>query len=313
MSDPTPPVSVVVLNWHRRADTLDCLRALAATSYPDLSAVVVDNGCSELSAQTVRQVIPTGRYLHSPANLGFTGGANLAMRDALGTGAVYVWFLNNDALPEPDALSRLVARLQDEPATAIAGPKVVQHDRPAHLDSVALTISLRSGRLYLLGHDEVDHGQYDHLATVTAVTGCAMLVRAKVCAGLNGFDDSYFAYLEDADFCLRARAAGGTVAVVPQARVRHRRAPATAGRQSAVSLYYTTRNHLALLRRHAPRRGRRLREVFVLGLSLAYALRAPGAARRGRCEAVWRGMRDYRRGVSGAYPGEPESPLMRSS
>jgi len=306
MSDATPPVAVVVLNWHRRADTLACLRALSAVSYPALSVVVVDNGCAELSPDEIGSLVRNGRYLHSATNLGFAGGANLGMRAALDTGAAYVWFLNNDATPQPTALDELIAVMERTPSVAIAGPKILQGDRPDRLDSVALSLDLRSGRIYLLGHDAVDRGQYDHLGAAAAVTGCAMLVRARTCVDLGGFDESYFAYLEDADLCLRARAVGGSVAVAPRARVLHRRAPATAGRQSTASLYYTTRNHLQLLRRHAPARGRRMRETLVAALNLAFALRAPARERRDRCLAVWRGIRDYRRGAFGA--GNPPAP-----
>lgn len=297
----TPLVGIVILNWHGRPDTEACLRALAQLSYPHFFAIVIDNGCQELSPQRVAALVPQARYLHSPTNLGFAGGANLGMRHALGLGAKLVWFLNSDAQAEPDSLAELVAIARRDPRIGVVGPKIVQADDPRRLDSVALHLDLRTGRLYLLGHDEEDSGQYDQLTNTSVVTGCAMLVTREVCERLGGFDESYFAYLEDADLCLRARSAGFRVVVAPRARVRHRRAPATEGRQSLGSLYYTTRNHLRLMKEHASGSAlqRCLRSAVVVALNAAYALRAGGAPLPARLEAVWRGVRAYRRGLAG--------------
>ncbi len=302
MSEPAATVGAVVLNWHRPADTISCLRALAVITVPRLTVTVVDNGCADLSAEAVAAVAPGTQYLRTDTNLGFAGGANAGMRHALADGAEYVWFVNNDAVPEALSLAVLTATAAAAPQVGIFGPKILQADRPQRIDSVALDVNVRTGRVYMTGHDELDRGQYDGLSAVTAVTGCAMLVRRAVCERLGGFDESFFAYLEDADLCLRARAAGYGVAAVPTARVLHHRAPATADRQSTSSLYYATRNHLRLMDRHGQGQGtrRHLRTLTVVALNLLYALRGASHVRRERVRAVWRGVTDYRRGVTGA-------------
>ncbi|MFI5394388.1 MAG: glycosyltransferase family 2 protein [Candidatus Binatia bacterium] len=295
-----PPVGVVVLNWHGRADTLQCLRSLAALTYPQRSVILVDNGCQEFSPDEVAALVPGAQYLRTDTNLGFAGGANLGMRAALARGAAYVWFLNHDAQPEPQALTELVAAARADATRGVVGPKIVQQRDPRRLDSIALRIDLWRGRIYLVGHDAVDQGQYDGLAEVDAVTGCAMLVSRVACERLGGFDERFFAYLEDADLCLRAHAAGFRVWAAPLARVLHNRAPATHGRQSVSSLRYTTRNHLLLMRRHSPCTGARraLLVGAVVALNLAYAVRA-GDDVPARLRAVWRGVRDYARGAVG--------------
>jgi GT2 family glycosyltransferase len=297
---PRPRVGTVVLNWHGRPDTVACLRALALLSYPNLFAIVLDNGCSEFSAEEVAGLFPAARYLRTDVNLGFAGGANLGMREALGAGADYVWFLNSDARPEPAALTELVAVAEAAPP-AIVGAKILQLEQPQRLDSIALDIDLRTGRLCLKGHDEIDTKQYDRLRDVSAVTACAMLVSRAACERLQGFDEQFFAYLEDADLCLRAHTAGVHVMVAPRARVLHNRVAATGPRQSTASLYLTTRNHLLLMHRHGTGGPflRALRPLAVALLSIAYALRGAGQQRRARLHAVLRGLRDYRRGVVG--------------
>ena len=301
MKSNAPRVGVVVLNWHGRETTRTCIEALRALDYQDCFTVLIDNGCEDFSAAEVATLLPSARYLRSDRNLGFTGGSNLGMREALQAGAQYVWFLNNDAEPEADALTELVATAERDATIGIVGPKILQAKRPERFDSVAVRVDLRTGRLYLLGHDEPDRGQYDQLADTVAITGCAMLVRREICERLGGFDESYFAYLEDVDLCLRARAAGFRVVVAPRSRVRHSRAVATGGRQSASSLYYATRNHLFLMQRH---RGPSLpRTATILALNLAYAIRTGTRGSATRLRAVWRGWRDFRGGIVG--PGHP--------
>jgi GT2 family glycosyltransferase len=296
-----PLVGVVVVNWRRRDVTLECLAALARLDYPSRRLFLVDNGCSDFSADEVAASLPGGAYLSSEANLGFAGGSNLGMRAALADGAAFVWFLNNDAAPEPAALAELVAVAEATPALSIVGAKILRKDDPRRIDSAALAVDLRTGRMLLVGHDEEDRGQYDALSRVDAVTGCAMLVRREACERLGGFDESFFSYLEDADLCLRARRAGFGVAFAPRARVLHDRPAASRGRQSVASLYYTTRNHLLLMRRHgAGLRWPRLRAAAVLALNVAYAARPGAGTARERLGAVWRGALDYRRGAGGA-------------
>jgi GT2 family glycosyltransferase len=306
-----PPVSVVVLSWHGRADTLACVRALRALTYSNWSLILIDNEGCDFTAEEARDLAAGAQYERTDVNLGFAGGSNLGMRRALAAGAEYVWFLNNDAEPEPEALSELVAVARANAAIGVVGAKILQQAEPERLDSVALDLDLRWGRVYLRGHDEVDRGQYDDVGEAPAVSGCALLLSRPACERLGGFDERYFAYLEDADLCCRARAAGFRVAVAPRARVRHRRAAATRGRQSVTSLYYTTRNHFLLMDAHGTGGGwqRQLRRAVIAALTLAYALRDGNGSRADRLRAVRRGLHDYRRGVVGALANDSGSQI----
>jgi GT2 family glycosyltransferase len=300
----TPLVGVVVVNWRRPEATRGCLQALSAMKYGNWFAVVVDNGATDFSADALGHELPGSEYVRSAANVGFAAGANLGMYAALARGAEWIWYLNDDAVAEPDALDALLAAARLPLQPRVLGPKIVQHAHPERIDSIALDIDLDRGRVYLLGHDEIDRGQYDHVREPLAVTGCAMLVRRDACEYLAGFNERYFAYLEDADFCLRARAWGLRVAAVPGARVGHDRAPATRGRQSPSSLYYACRNHLALLAAHAPQSPSRsrARSARVLAGYVAFALRGDPRGAATRLAAVRRGALDYMRGTMGPAP-----------
>ncbi len=300
-----PSVFIVVLNRHGRAYTLTCLQSLAAVAYPRTSLILIDNGCQDFSADEVARLLPGAGYLRSDVNLGFTGGVNWGIRHALGLGADYVFLLNNDTIIDPAALTELVSVAAADPHIGIVGAKLLQLDAPDRLESAGLRINLTTGRLYQIAFGERDTGQYDDTSDVAIVSGGAMLLRRTACERLGGFDDRYFRYLEDVDICLRARHAGFRVVLAPRARVYHKGKGMTGGQTSPLIVYYATRNQLLLMHDHAPR-GRLLhfaRAAIVLVLNAAYALREPGT-RRARLRALWRAMRDYKRGALGAASDE---------
>lgn len=301
-----PRVAAVVVNWRRPAATRACLDALAAVGAPGCAPIVVENGSRDFTDEELAR-FPGGQRVVSPTNVGFAAGSNLGMRAALAAGADWVWFVNDDALPEPGALATLLAAAARPPFPQVLGPKIVQATRPDRLDSAGIALDLARGTLRLIGHDEVDQGQYDAVPVEPlAVAGCALLVSRRACEQLGGFDEAYFAYCEDIDLCLRARQAELPVALVPAARVRHDRLPVGGGRQSPSSLYYSVRNHLVVLALFCPRAPwlTRLRTLRVLARSLAFAARHGGTEVNAAMRAVRRGAADYQRGHLGPAPAE---------
>ena len=274
---------------------------------------MVDNGSRDFSDDELARH-RGGQRVVSPTNLGFAGGANLGMRAALAAAPTGCGSSTTTPRRSRARSATLLAAAARPPYPQLLGAKIVQADQPDRLDSVAARRRPRAaGAMRLLGHDEVDRGQYDHLREPLAVTGCALLVSRRACERLGGFDESYFAYLEDADLCLRARP--------PAARRRRaaRRACGTTalrrprGRQSPPSLYYSTRNHLVVLALFCPRAPwlTRLRTLRVLGRYLAFAaLRSGVHAGAAALRAVRRGVADYQRGIMGAAPPDGQRTVL---
>jgi GT2 family glycosyltransferase len=298
-----PAVSIVVLNRHGRRYTEECLRCLGRLSYPKISVILIDNGCQDFSPADVALLLPGTQYLRTAVNLGFSGGVNLGIRHALAAGAQYVFLLNNDTQIDPDAVTELVRVATTDAAIGVVGAKMLQLDAPTRLETAGLRVDLYWGRVYQIGFDEEDRGQYDQVTDVAVVSGGAMLLSRALCERAGTFDDRYFRYLEDVDLCLRAHRAGFRVVLAPRARVYHKGKGMTGGRTSPLILYYATRNHLMLMAEHAGgAHGRRLlRAVLITGLNIAYALRE-GQPRLASMRSVWRGLRDFQRGIGGEAP-----------
>lgn len=240
----TPRVAIIVLNWNGLVDTLECLESLAGLDYPSFEVVVVDNGSTDGAVEAVRTCFPQVTLIENGENLGFTGGNNVGLRHALLQEADYVLLLNNDTEVAPDFLRCLVEAMEADPRVGIAGPTVCYYERPDLIWSAGGAIDWRRGRTWMVGLNTADAGQFGDLPRpVDFVTGCAMLVKREVVERVGLLDERFFAYYEEAEWCVRAQRAGFSIIHVPQAKVWHK-IPLDARDTSPSVHYYMTRNRL---------------------------------------------------------------------
>jgi GT2 family glycosyltransferase len=238
----------VVVNWNGASLLPACLDALARQTHP-ARVVVVDNGSTDASAAVVLaragvEWLPLGR------NTGFAGGANAGIRRALLGGGRFVALVNTDAVLAPDWLARLHAAADGHPEAGALCGTLVFADRPHEVNSTGLVMD------GLLRARDRDFGV--PLATLTrgdgpmpAASFGAVLLRASALRRVGLLDPAFFAYCEDADWSLRAAAAGVGAWWVKDAVGAHGYAR-TAGAGSPLQRYLLARNHLRVAARHLP-------------------------------------------------------------
>lgn len=296
----TGRVTIVVLSWNGRDDTLACLRSLRAVTYEPISVLVVDNGSSDGTVEAVRDAFAEVELLPQPANLGFAEGNNIGIRHALSRGSDYVLVLNNDTRADPGFLEPLVAAAEARSDAGALCPKILFEEAPDRIWFAGAAYDARRGyQGRLAGYRERDSAAFEGVRESERATGTAMLVPAAVLERVGGFDRELFAYSEDVDWSLRARAAGYRIYVVGDSRVYHRVSASSGGESSPVSLYYGVRNALVVAERHAPLGplGTWRRRGTIVGAHTAQALRS--GSRRAGIAAVVEGWRDFRAGVLG--------------
>ncbi|MEZ5987633.1 MAG: glycosyltransferase family 2 protein [Planctomycetota bacterium] len=216
------PVSVVVLNWNGHDDTVDCVESLLAQEPGPLEVWVVDNAseggeADRLSARFGDRI----RLLRNDANLGFTGGNNVAMRRVLDEGrAEWVALLNNDAVAEAGWLAALHAAGAAEPGTGVLASKMLFHDDPGRIENTGVVL-LTSGEALPRDRGRPAGARPRPDRPIGACAGAAMY-RCAMLREVGLFRDEYFANFEDVELSLRALARGWDTRYVPGARVRHR-------------------------------------------------------------------------------------------
>ncbi len=235
-------VYVILINWNRIDDTLDCIESLRESDYSDLEILVVDNGSTDGSLSRLQSMKDEITVIVSPTNAGFTGGNNLGMRHAMANGADYVLLLNNDTVVAPNMVSEMVATAEANGEAGIISPKIYYHDHPHIIWHAGGLWNARLGIARSIGHDEEDSGQYDQTIEVSWASGCALLIKRVVIQDIGFLCDDFFAVAEDVDYCLRAQEAGYKVVYAPGARVWHKVSASSDGGDAAQYIYYQTRN-----------------------------------------------------------------------
>ena len=256
MSNPVK-VSIIVLNWNGWQDTLTCLESLAAVTEPLFSVSIVDNGSTDESVTKIREYLEknsslTTNYqlLTTGSNLGFAGGNNVGIKEALKNGAELIVLLNNDTKVEPGFLKELVTVAQKHHTIGMLNPKILHMEKGE-----------RTKRFWFIGgeinwlrtqgthrdYNKEDSGQLDHKEFLPSkyATGCCVVVKRSVIEEIGLLSEDYFLYDEDVEWSLHARNAGWQCAVAPQAVIFHEGGSATSP-GSPLYFRYHVRNGLLL-------------------------------------------------------------------
>jgi GT2 family glycosyltransferase len=212
-----PSVSVIILNWNGRAFLPDCLAALQVQEYPHFQVTLVDNASTDDSVHFVQTYFPQITIRVNERNVGFAAGNNVALRDETADFAV---LLNPDVIVTADWLRQLIAPFLADKTIGVAGCKL-RYPGGTLLNHVGGRITHPQAMPRHIGGKETDVGQHDSLRDVEYVIGAALAVRREILPQTGLFDEGYFLYFEDADFCFTVRKAGFRVVVVPQAVATH--------------------------------------------------------------------------------------------
>jgi GT2 family glycosyltransferase len=240
----SPLVTVIVVNWNGIAFLPDCLASLEKQTWTNLEFVLVDNGSTDGSTDYVRSWIERmtkAQAILLSRNSGFCEANNLAFARAQGE---WIALLNNDAVAEPNWIEELMHYGNTEAGIGMLGGKVLFFDPKGVIDKTGHLIYW-DGQNRGRGTMEKDVGQYDRDEEILWPDACAALYHRRIFEDTGGFDESFFAYGDDADLGMRARLLGWKAWYVPKAVVRHRHS-ATAGAYSPLKIMLVERNRLLL-------------------------------------------------------------------
>ncbi len=246
-----PKVSVVLVNLNQEALTRACIRSLQAVTYPNIEIILVDNGSTDGSGRNLAGEFPSVRFLCSDVNLGFAEGSNFGIRFSLEHQAEYVMLLNNDTVVDPGIVEPLVDAAVRDHSIGVQSGKIYFLLQRNTIWYAGGTLRIHRAAGLHPGMHEEDRGQYDAFGDTGFATGCMMFLSRYALETVGLLDKRYFAFLEDADWCVRARKAGFRVAYNPSARLWHS-VSATTRIDSAFYLYFTCRNRVLFVRKHCP-------------------------------------------------------------
>ena len=244
-----PHVAVVILHWGPPEVTARCLRSLTAAAWPGRVTVIVVDNTQALAEEVAASAGPLDVHVIRPErNLGFADGCTRGMSAAVAKGADWLLLLNNDVVVEPGFLGPLLEAAEGGDDVGLVSPQIVHLGRPREAWYQGGTFSPWSG-IPVQGHRRPAMAADGPAREVDYATGCAMLVRPAVIERVGSFDGDFFAYCEDLDLSIRARRAGFRVMFAPGSTVSHD--VSDEPHRAALRIYYSTRNLLEVMRRHA--------------------------------------------------------------
>jgi len=247
-SDRSPEcrVSVVIPNYNGAAWLRGCLDGLGAQAFEDFRVVLVDNGSTDGSPELACELRPDVQLVRVGENRGFAAAVNLGIA---ATKSAYVALLNTDTVPGAAWLSALVRALDDgPPELAAAAPRMLRMDDPATIDDAGNTLSW-TGAAEKAGHGR-PAAEFGHRREIFTPSAGASLYRRSFLEEMGGFDERYFAYLEDLDLGLRGRLCGYHFIFEPAAEILHK--GHGSGMRRGLYVQLVTRNRLLLFAKNVP-------------------------------------------------------------
>jgi GT2 family glycosyltransferase len=200
----TPAISVVIPNWNGREWLPACLEALGAQTLPPVEVIVVDNGSCDDSLSYLLEEHASARVLALDHNTGFAHAANRGLELA---GGEFVALLNTDVVIASDWLERMTQALVGAPNAAAVAGKILDLANPSRIYDAGDFLR-RDGAAEQRGRFTIDDGRFDTPGEVFGACAAAALYRVSALMSVGGFDERYFAYLEDVDLALRLRLRG---------------------------------------------------------------------------------------------------------
>ena len=257
-------IAIVILHFTNKKQTLSCLLSINKLETEGLKTeVVVVNNNPKENLHDLKTKFNKFSFLETGKNLGYAAGNNFGIKRVLKEKPDFVFVINNDTVLDEKILLNLIEFAKTDEKIGILGPKIYFapgyefHKERYQVEDQGKVIwyagSLIDWSNVASSHrgvDEIDHGQYDTPMETDFVSGCAMLVKKEVWEKIGFFDERFFLYWEDVDFCQRAKIAGFKIVFVPQAKLWH----ANAGSSEvggALHDYYMTRNRLLFGLRYA--------------------------------------------------------------
>lgn len=259
-----PDIAVVIPSWNAAHEIRVCLDSLRAQSIKH-KVYVVENGSTDDSVDVISRHYPEVTLLVQQKNLGFAGGVNVGIRQAMDDGIAYVALFNNDAVADKHWLKHLRNAMRDNPKVGAVACAFLNGSGTKY-DSTG-DFYCRWGLLFPRDRDMPAKSTPRKAGYVFGASGGSSLYRMEALRDVGLFDEDFFAYYEDGDLSFRLQLRGWKIFFEPKARALHHTGT-TSSKIPGFTTYQTFKNIPLVLIKNVPLR---LLPGIALRLWVAYA------------------------------------------
>lgn len=294
-----PQISIIVISYNTKEITLECLRSVREQTSIPYELIVVDNASTDGSVEAIRREFPDIIFFSETKNHGFAGANNLAGQHAT---AEYLLLLNPDTIVLEQAIDKLLNFSKKIPEAKIWGGRTLFEDHSLNPASCWRRMTLWSLACRAAGltgifprsaffNSEAYGGWHrDTVRQVDIVTGCFFLIKRLDWIELDGFDETFFMYGEEADLCMRAQSCINAIPhVTPEAVIIHLGGASERVREDKMVRLLTAK--MELIERHFnPWQKMLAKKLFAgwpLSRALVYNMLRPNSEQASSWKKIW--------------------------
>ena len=249
-----PKVAVVILNWNGKYYLERFLPSVYNSSYPNLKFVIGDNASTDDSVEFIQKNYPQITLIQNNKNYGFAGGYNRILAQIE---ADYYVILNSDVEVSPGWIEPIIQAMEKDSEVAAAQPKILSSLHPDQFEYAGAAggyidkygYPFCRGRIF--ENLESDQGQYNDVKSIFWASGAALFIKSKIWKESGGFDEDFFAHMEEIDLCWRLKRMGYTIKYYPYSEVFHVGGGALS-KENPFKTYLNFRNNLLMLHKNLP-------------------------------------------------------------
>lgn len=244
-----PSIDIIIVNHNGINDTLECIKSISDAAYPNSKIIIIDNSDSPEQSIQLKKNYPNHEVIRTENN-GFGAANNIGIRKSLEDKKDFILLLNNDAVIDASFFNEILW-YKHETETGIFTPKMNFYNERDLIWSAGGKISIIKADAVNYNYREPD-AAIDTDEFVDFSSGCCMLIRSEVFEKTGLFDENFFLYVEDTEFCKRVTDAGYKIKFVNKALVYHKAGSSVKAKDKAEAVYYNIRNRLYFAKKYYP-------------------------------------------------------------
>jgi len=238
--------SIIIPNWNGEDYIVECLDSLKKQTIKNFEVIVVDNGSTDNSLNLLKSNYPEVIVKKLSYNTGFAVAVNKGIKMSK---AKYVVLMNNDTYADKNWLKELIEAIE-KTDYGFAASKMLFYNNRTHVNTAGDELT-KYGWAKQIGYGMKDGAKFSKNKEIFSASGGAVIIRNNLFKDVGYFDEKFFAYLEDVDWCFRAQLMGYKGVYASKSIIYHH-VSATTKRLSTLGEYLTVRNTLAMIYKNFP-------------------------------------------------------------
>lgn len=249
-------IAVIILTWKKFEDTRDCINSILKSSREPDELLIIDNGSNDGSYEKIKSEfakIPYIRFMLNKTNLGFARGVNAGIKNYRDKNDfTYLILLNQDTVVDEHFIEECYKTMEKDPGIGIIGPRIFYYANPTKVWHGWIHFSYLKSGMIIPEKNKMEENISEQNRETEFLTGCAMFINKDVFLKTGLFDEDYFFYFEDSDFCLKVRKAGYKLWYNSKAKVWHKITDIARDRTSPYVIYNIAKGYILFLRKNFP-------------------------------------------------------------